>query len=178
MAAVGAEPGHRRIVPFQVFPQRMIGRDRDEAGPQQYVANLCDRGVGQEPLDVLLLPRRHLRRRGVVFLSVVVQGAVSLVVWLLADYLRQYLDPGMQAMTVVLAIGMFGAVTLLLTEAHEWTEALWLRRWQRQPELPRPQQANAPKVSVHVPACPSSWWRYVPLPPRYSPAPPESVRIP
>jgi cellulose synthase/poly-beta-1,6-N-acetylglucosamine synthase-like glycosyltransferase len=49
-------------------------------------------------------------------------------------------------------IGMIGVILVLLVEAHEWAEALWVRE-RRRPLKPVPvDDADLPMVSVHVPA--------------------------
>ena len=53
---------------------------------------------------------------------------------------------------VLLAVGMIGVIVVLLAEAHEWAEALWIKEHRR---LFKPMQVadeTLPVVSVHVPA--------------------------
>ena len=49
-------------------------------------------------------------------------------------------------------IGMIGVIIVVLVEAHEWAEALWLKRWRRSPLPQAASDQGLPKVSVQVPA--------------------------
>lgn len=105
-------------------------------------------------LAVLLLDSRTLGVRGRSFLALVAFTAASLSVWVVNDYAQQYLDFESVAVGIALVVGMIGVIVVLFTEAHEWVEARWTRRWRRQfvEAIGSADDAELPMVSVHVPA--------------------------
>ncbi|MFZ0789143.1 MAG: glycosyltransferase, partial [Chromatiaceae bacterium] len=86
------------------------------------------------------------------FLALVTYGISTAAVWIVYDYTRQYMTPATVAVGVLLLIGGLGVIVLLMAEAHEWAESLWLKHWRR--PFPRRWVADEdlPFVSVHVPA--------------------------
>ena len=110
--------------------------------------------IGLSVLILALMFRdsRGLSSGGAGFLAVVAYAITTFVVWLLYDFTQQYMSPGMLTVGVVLFIAALGVITVLLAEAHEWAEALWLKRWRRAPTLQSQPDHLLPKVSVHVPA--------------------------
>ena len=105
-------------------------------------------------LAVLLLDSRTLGVRGRGFLALIAFTAASLSVWVVNDYTHQYLDLESAVVGVLLLVGMIGVIVILFTEAHEWVEARWTRRWRRQfvEAVGSAGDAELPLVSVHVPA--------------------------
>jgi exo-beta-1,3-glucanase (GH17 family)/cellulose synthase/poly-beta-1,6-N-acetylglucosamine synthase-like glycosyltransferase len=110
--------------------------------------------IGLSVLILALLFRdsNGLSSGGRGFLAVVSYAIATFVVWLMYDFAQQYMSPMMLAVGVALILAALGVIVVLLAEAHEWAEALWLKQWRRSP-LPgaRPDHV-LPKVSVHVPA--------------------------
>jgi exo-beta-1,3-glucanase (GH17 family)/cellulose synthase/poly-beta-1,6-N-acetylglucosamine synthase-like glycosyltransferase len=103
-------------------------------------------------LAFLLVDSRSLRRRGRSFLAVVAYAAASAAVWVTYDYTQQYLTVQTVIVGALLILGMIGVIAVLLTEAHEWAEALWTRE-RRRPFRPLAvDDEDLPFVSVHVPA--------------------------
>jgi len=86
------------------------------------------------------------------FLALVTYGVSTAAVWIIYDYTRQYMTPATIAVGVLLLFGGLGVILLLVAEAHEWAESLWLKRWRRSFPLRRVPDAHLPFVSVHVPA--------------------------
>ena len=110
--------------------------------------------VGLSILILALLFRDSagLSSGGRGFLALVAYAIATFVVWLLYDFSLEYMTPAMLAVGVALCIAALGVILVLLVEAHEWAEALWLRQ-SRRPALPKPLPDHLlPKVSVHVPA--------------------------
>jgi exo-beta-1,3-glucanase (GH17 family)/cellulose synthase/poly-beta-1,6-N-acetylglucosamine synthase-like glycosyltransferase len=108
--------------------------------------------VAAATLVVLFTDSRTLRRRGRSFLAVIAYAAATTAVWIVYEYSQQYLTVGAVLVGLLLLAGMVGVIVLLLTEAHEWAEALWVterRRSFRPVSLP---DADLPRVSIHVPA--------------------------
>lgn len=103
-------------------------------------------------LALLFRDSRGLSSGGRGFLAVVVYGITTFVVWLLYDFTQQYMSPTMLAVGVALLIAALGVITVLLAEAHEWAEALWLKQWRRSPPPGPMPDAGLPRVSIHVPA--------------------------
>ncbi|MGD2062300.1 MAG: glycosyltransferase [Nitrospirota bacterium] len=103
-------------------------------------------------LAVLFTDSRTLRHRGRSFLAVIAYAAATTAVWIVYEYSQQYLTVGAVLVGLLLLAGMVGVMVLLLTEAHEWAEALWVterRRPFRPVSLP---DRDLPRVSIHVPA--------------------------
>jgi exo-beta-1,3-glucanase (GH17 family)/cellulose synthase/poly-beta-1,6-N-acetylglucosamine synthase-like glycosyltransferase len=101
---------------------------------------------------LLLIDSRRLRKRGRSFLAVIAYMAATAVVWIVYDYTNQYLNLANIVVGVLLIFGTIGILVVLLAEAHEWAEALWLRDHRR---LFVPQEVAdemLPVVSIHVPA--------------------------
>jgi exo-beta-1,3-glucanase (GH17 family)/cellulose synthase/poly-beta-1,6-N-acetylglucosamine synthase-like glycosyltransferase len=110
--------------------------------------------VGLSILILALLFRDSagLSSGGRGFLALVAYSIATFVVWLLYDFTLEYMTPATLVVGVVLCIAALGVILVLLIEAHEWAEALWLKQ-SRRPTIPQalPDQL-LPKVSVHVPA--------------------------
>ncbi len=111
--------------------------------------------IGLSVLLLALLFRDSvgLKHRGRGFLALVAYTIVTFVVWMIYDFSQQYMTTGTLIVGVFLLLAVLGVVLVLLAEAHEWAEALWLSRWRREPD--RKTVAvdwPLPMVSVHVPA--------------------------
>jgi cellulose synthase/poly-beta-1,6-N-acetylglucosamine synthase-like glycosyltransferase/exo-beta-1,3-glucanase (GH17 family) len=101
---------------------------------------------------LLLIDSKTLRGHARSFLAVVSYFAATAVVWIVYDYSSQYLTIGSIIIGLLLVIGMVGILAVLLAEAHEWAEALWVKQRRRAfvpVQLPDDQ---LPRVSIHVPA--------------------------
>ncbi len=110
--------------------------------------------IGLSVLILALLFRDSggMRSSGRGFLALVAYAITTFVVWMLYDYSHQYLTPASLGVGVMLFVAALGVVVVLLAEAHEWAEAIWLKQWRRAP-LPRVLPDDVlPMVSVHVPA--------------------------
>jgi len=110
--------------------------------------------VGLSVLILALLFRDSagLSSGGRGFLAIVAYTIATFVVWLLYDFTLEYLTPTMLVVGVALCIAALGVILVLLAEAHEWAEAIWIKK-SRRPTLPAALPDHLlPKVSVHVPA--------------------------
>jgi len=101
---------------------------------------------------LLLVDSRRLRNRGRSFLAVIAYVAATAVVWIVYDYTQQYLTLANIAVGVLLIFGMIGVIVVLLAEAHEWAESLWLREHRRLFVPQAVADEQLPMVSIHVPA--------------------------
>ncbi|EIC21371.1 glycosyltransferase [Thiorhodovibrio frisius] len=110
--------------------------------------------VGMAVLLLLLLYRdsASLSSSGKGFLALITYAISTAAVWIIYDYTRQYMTPATAAVGALLLIGGIGVIVLLVAEAHEWAEALWLKQWRR--PFPRhiKSDQDMPFVSIHVPA--------------------------
>lgn len=102
-------------------------------------------------LALLFIDSGSLRRRGRSFLAVIAYGAATTAVWVVYQYSRQYLTVGAVLLGLLLVAGMVGVMVLLLTEAHEWAEALWFRERRRPFHPGSLPDGDLPRVSIHVP---------------------------
>ncbi len=101
---------------------------------------------------LLLIDSHTLQKRGRSFLALIAFAAATAGVWIVYSYSRQYLTVSTVLVGLLMVIGMIGVVMVLLAEAHEWAEAIWVSRWRR-PFVPvTVPEEDMPVVSVHVPA--------------------------
>ena len=86
-------------------------------------------------------------------MAIVAYASATTVVWIVYDYLHQYLTVTTVAVGILMFLGMVGVVITLLTEAHEWAEALWITGRRRSiVPINEDQEEKLPFVSIHVPA--------------------------
>ncbi len=90
--------------------------------------------------------------KGKGFLAVITYGISTAAVWIVYDYTRLYMTPATTIVGVLLLIGGLGVIVLIMAEAHEWAESLWLRKWRRGFPKRAVADAELPFVSIHVPA--------------------------
>ena len=101
---------------------------------------------------ILLIDSQTLGNRGRGFLAVLVFSAASGAVWVVYDYIHQYLTVGTVIVGLVMISGMVGVIVVLLTEAHEWAEARWIIRLRRPFKPVAVDGDQPPMVSIHLPA--------------------------
>ncbi|BBP45736.1 glycosyl transferase [Thiosulfatimonas sediminis] len=100
----------------------------------------------------LLIDSGALRKRGRSFLAVLAFLISSLVIWMIYDYSSEYHNWVGVLVGILLLLGVVGVIVVILTEAHEWAEAIWYHQ-RRRPLIEVPvQQGVCPFVSIHVPA--------------------------
>ncbi len=102
-------------------------------------------------LSILLIDSETLRSHGRSFLAIIAYAAATSAVWVIHDYVNQYLTLGTITIGILLVMGMIGVIVVLLTEAHEWAEAVWAKRLRRPFTPVRLPDEKLPKVSIHVP---------------------------
>ncbi|NLD69684.1 MAG: glycosyltransferase, partial [Limnobacter sp.] len=89
-----------------------------------------------------------------LFFGAMIQGAVSLLVWLVALPLDYYLRPADWLALVVLIPALLGMVAILLANGFEFAEMFWKGNLRRSFEpRPLPEGAREPFVSVHLACC-------------------------
>ncbi len=101
--------------------------------------------------SLLLIDSKTLRGNGRSFLAVISFLAATSIVWIIYEYTTLYLTLGSSIIGVVLVTGMLGILLVLLAEAHEWAEALWLKEHRRHIKLTPLPDKQLPMISVHVP---------------------------
>ncbi|MBF6058117.1 glycosyltransferase family 2 protein [Thiomicrorhabdus heinhorstiae] len=102
----------------------------------------------------LLMDSGSLKKRGRTFLVAVAFSASSVIIWVLYQHSLLYQNWISLSVGILLILGVIGIWLVILVEAHEWAEALWLKKHRRQLALPdaSEQPENLPFVSIHVPA--------------------------
>jgi exo-beta-1,3-glucanase (GH17 family)/cellulose synthase/poly-beta-1,6-N-acetylglucosamine synthase-like glycosyltransferase len=100
---------------------------------------------------LLLFASKTLRKRGRSFLVILTYSLATAVVWVIYDYTNRYLTVGSFLVGILLIIGMVGVVAVLLIEAHEWAEALWVTEHRRSVQPVPVDDDVLPLISVHVP---------------------------
>jgi exo-beta-1,3-glucanase (GH17 family)/cellulose synthase/poly-beta-1,6-N-acetylglucosamine synthase-like glycosyltransferase len=103
-------------------------------------------------LTLLYRDSATLGSGGKGFLAVVIYLIATAAVWIVYDYTRQYMTLPTVIVGIVLLFGVIGIVLLLIAEAHEWAESLWLERWRRPFPLRTTADEELPFVSIHIPA--------------------------
>lgn len=101
---------------------------------------------------LLLLDAMSLTFRGRGFLAAVAFFSATAVVWIIYNYTQQYFTISTIIVGILMLFGMTGVVIVLLIEAHEWAETLWVKE-RRRPFTPvSVDDKNLPMISIHVPA--------------------------
>jgi exo-beta-1,3-glucanase (GH17 family)/cellulose synthase/poly-beta-1,6-N-acetylglucosamine synthase-like glycosyltransferase len=101
---------------------------------------------------LLLIDASTLTHHGRGFLAVIAYALATAVVWIIYDYLQQYLSVSAIIVGIVMLIGMIGVIIVVLVEAHEWAETLWVRERRRELVAINVADRDLPMVSIHVPA--------------------------
>ncbi|MEN8199844.1 MAG: glycosyltransferase [Thermodesulfobacteriota bacterium] len=101
---------------------------------------------------LLLTDANTLNNRGRSFLALIAYLLTTAVVWIAYDYSQQYMTVGAVIVGVMMMLGMVGVIIVLLVEAHEWAEVLWVKGRRRELKPVDVGEADLPMVSVHVPA--------------------------
>ena len=109
-------------------------------------------GIAAIIFMLLVIDSRFQRFVGSGFLASVAFMAASGSVWIIYSYSRQYLTLSSILIGVLLIFGLLGFIVVLLAEAHEWAESLWGTVGRRGLAPTTVNDAELPKVSVHIPA--------------------------
>ncbi len=100
----------------------------------------------------LLSDSLTLNRRGRIFLAMIAYLLTTVVVWIAYDYSRQYMTVSGIVVGLFMMVGMLGVIMVLLIEAHEWAETLWVKGRRRELKPIIMEESKLPMVSIHVPA--------------------------
>ena len=119
--------------------------------PQWRVLAIGSVVMGLLSLALLLIDGSALRQRGRTFLTFTAFLCGSVLVWIGYDYSQQYSTWFSLTVGILLGLGAFGVFIVLLTEAHELAEAVWIRKRRREFLPVEHEDAYRPKVSIHVP---------------------------
>jgi exo-beta-1,3-glucanase (GH17 family)/cellulose synthase/poly-beta-1,6-N-acetylglucosamine synthase-like glycosyltransferase len=103
-------------------------------------------------LALLFRDSSGLRPRGRGFLALIAYGIATFSVWMVYQFSQHYMTPSTLVVGVVLFLFALGVIIVLLAEAHEWAEALWLAEPRRPRVTSRIEDDDLPLVSIHVPA--------------------------
>ncbi len=94
---------------------------------------------------------RRFRFAGKFFFCALIQAAITLLVWLIGVPFEFYLDWLDWAMFALLLPALVAMMAILLTNAFEFTEVKWRRRWLREFRPIENTGAPEPFVSIHLP---------------------------
>ena len=119
--------------------------------PQWRVLAIGSVVMGLLSLALLLIDGSALRQRGRTFLTFTAFLCGSVLVWIGYDYSQQYSTWFSLTVGFLLGLGALGVFIVLLTEAHELAEAVWIRKRRREFLPVESDDAYRPKVSIHVP---------------------------
>ena len=101
---------------------------------------------------LLLIDSKSLRGHGRSFLAIVSYLAATTIVWIIYQYTSLYHSVGTIIIGLLMAVGTVGIILVLLAEAHEWAEALWIGERRRYMKMMPLADEKLPMVSIHVPA--------------------------
>ena len=101
---------------------------------------------------LLLIDSKTLRGHGRSFLAIVSYLTATTIVWIIYDYSSLYQTVGTIIIGLLMVIGMIGIFLVLMAEAHEWAEALWIKERRRYMKVQPLTGDDLPMVSIHVPA--------------------------
>ena len=119
--------------------------------PQWRVLAIGSVVMGLLSLALLLIDGSALRQRGRTFLTFTAFLCGSVLVWIAYDYSQRYSTWFSLTVGFLLGLGALGVFIVLLTEAHELAEAVWIRKRRREFLPVEADDAYRPKVSIHVP---------------------------
>jgi len=102
-------------------------------------------------LALLLKDSRDLVNSGRGFLVTVSYAISTAVVWIVYDYSQKYLNWEQVLVGIGLLTAAFCISIVLLTEAHEWAEAIWNKRHTQLLNRIKSTDKYVAKVSIHVP---------------------------
>ncbi len=109
-------------------------------------------GIAIITFALLLIDSQTLTTRGRSFLATIAFIASTPAVWIVYSFTKQYMTLSTLMVGLLMTIGLIGVVVVLLAEAHEWAEAIFVAR-RRRPFTPvQVPDGELPMVSVHVPA--------------------------
>jgi exo-beta-1,3-glucanase (GH17 family)/cellulose synthase/poly-beta-1,6-N-acetylglucosamine synthase-like glycosyltransferase len=103
-------------------------------------------------LSLLLIDSISLGHYGRGFLAGIAFLAASGAVWIVYSYSQQYLTVSIIIVGCLMLLGITGVAIVLMTEAHEWAEAIWTTRMRRPLTPVDAPEESLPMVSIHVPA--------------------------
>ncbi|MDX2503723.1 MAG: glycosyltransferase [Gammaproteobacteria bacterium] len=101
---------------------------------------------------MLSIDAKTLNHSGRSFLAFVAFFLATVIVWVVYDYVDQYMTLSTIIVGIVLILGMVGVAIVLLIEAHEWAETLWINEKRRELVSVDIPDSELPFVSIHVPA--------------------------
>ena len=101
---------------------------------------------------MLSIDAKTMNHYGRSFLAIIAFALATVVVWIVYDYSDQYMTLTGIVVGVVMVLGMTGVAIVLLIEAHEWAETLWVRERRRELTPLEMDDKDLPMVSIHVPA--------------------------
>ncbi|MBM4311245.1 MAG: glycosyltransferase [Deltaproteobacteria bacterium] len=102
--------------------------------------------------SLLLIDSISLGPFGRWFLAAIAFLAASGAVLIVYNYSQQYLTVSIVIVGCLMLLGIIGVIIVLMTEAHEWAEALWTTRMRRPLSPVVAPEEYFPMVSIHVPA--------------------------
>ena len=101
---------------------------------------------------LLLIDSKSLRGHGRSFLAIVSYLAATAIVWIIYEYSSLYHTFGTIIIGLLMVIGTIGISLVLMAEAHEWAEAIWIKDRRRYMKIMQMDWNDLPMVSIHVPA--------------------------
>ncbi len=101
--------------------------------------------------SILLTDSVNLSGKGRFFLAFTTYILVTLLVWIFYDYTRQYMTVMCIIVGIIMLMGMLGVIMVLLIEAHEWAETLWVSERRRALKPMAKSSIEWPMVSIHLP---------------------------
>ncbi len=121
--------------------------------PQWQLLSVISALIAMFIFTLMSIDAKTLTHNGRLFLGLIALILASVLVWIIYNYIDQYLNLTDIIVGIVLIFGMFGVALVLLIEAHEWAETLWVKERRREfVPLLFAAHKEQPMVSIHVPA--------------------------
>ncbi|RJP92232.1 MAG: glycosyltransferase [Desulfobacteraceae bacterium] len=102
-------------------------------------------------MTMIIMTSATLNIRGRSFIAVVAFSLATVAVWATYDYIHQYLTVQTILVGILIVSGMIGVIIVLLTEAHEWAETIWVSERRRAFKPVHMDEDKLPMVSIHLP---------------------------
>ncbi|UYZ85146.1 glycosyltransferase [Entomomonas sp. E2T0] len=102
-------------------------------------------------ISILMIDSSALKQKGRIFLTIIAFACASTIVWIGYDYTQQYSTWFNLIVGTLLAFGVLGIAIVILTEAHELAETVWIKQRRRPFSPVTGDSTYHPKVCIQVP---------------------------
>ena len=125
------------------------------AGVSRFTQWTVATAIGLLLLSIFFWRRHDLAPEGLVFFGIIAQFCISMTTYTGFLPLAPWLTTGTKVLWIALFPAQILMLAILLINAFEMTELLWIKRFRRmfRPLDPTTPRARYPKVSIHIACC-------------------------